>query len=196
MKKIVCLGDSLTYGFGVRRGLVWTCLAASGGTVELINKGINGDTTGGMLARFSDDVEAQRPAAVLLMGGANDIILGAGGAVARANIAAMAHRAVARCILPIIGIPIAFSLPVREDWAALADFTVASVEYNAYADWLRRFCAAFRFPMADFRAVLLAASEVEGPQALYLDGLHPSARGHEILAAALKQMLESGLARA
>ena len=66
--KIVCLGDSLTYGYGVPRKDGWVSLAAQATGHTLVNRGVSGDTTGGMLARFARDVLAQRPRRVLLMG--------------------------------------------------------------------------------------------------------------------------------
>lgn len=53
--KIVCLGDSLTYGYGVPRKDGWVSLAAQATGHTLVNKGVSGDTTGGMLARFARD---------------------------------------------------------------------------------------------------------------------------------------------
>ena len=52
--ELICIGDSLTYGYGVRRSECWTMLAAqeSGWTVR--NCGVSGDTTGGMLVRLRE----------------------------------------------------------------------------------------------------------------------------------------------
>ena len=41
--KIVCLGDSLTYGFGVSRSNSWTNIVNKETRLEIVNKGINGD---------------------------------------------------------------------------------------------------------------------------------------------------------
>ena len=103
--KIVCLGDSLTYGYGVPRRDCWVSLAAEATGHTLVNRGINGDTTGGMLARFGRDVLSEQPDRVLLMGGANDIIFGGSDAPARLNLTAMANQAVANRIRPMIGLP-------------------------------------------------------------------------------------------
>ena len=70
--KLICIGDSLTFGYGVRPSQRWTRLCAQETGWEIVNEGISGDTTGGMLARFSADVLPERPDAVLMMGGAND----------------------------------------------------------------------------------------------------------------------------
>ena len=74
MKKIVCLGDSTTYGYMVSRDKVWTEILNDkfrDKNFTFINKGINGDMISGMLARFDRDcVNADT---VILMGGVNDI---------------------------------------------------------------------------------------------------------------------------
>ena len=56
MKKIVCIGDSITYGFPYGEEASWTRLLAEATGHLIINKGINGNTTGDMLNRFSRDV--------------------------------------------------------------------------------------------------------------------------------------------
>jgi lysophospholipase L1-like esterase len=89
--KIVALGDSLTVG---ETGFMYSsseepvvpypkCLEAlaeeylrsrrSAVSVEVLNKGVNGDLTSGMLERFSRDVSDEKPDYVIILGGANDI---------------------------------------------------------------------------------------------------------------------------
>ena len=58
--KILCLGDSLTYGMGVLHKERWSSLVAEQTGYTVVNRGISGDTTGGMLARFERDVLRQR----------------------------------------------------------------------------------------------------------------------------------------
>ena len=53
---LICLGDSLTFGLGVRRGRCWTALFAEESGWNVSNRGISGDTTSGMLARLHRDV--------------------------------------------------------------------------------------------------------------------------------------------
>ncbi|MCD8140286.1 MAG: hypothetical protein LUE17_11010 [Planctomycetaceae bacterium] len=47
--KILCLGDSLTFGTGVTRSNAWTTLVHKQTGYEVVNRGVPGDTTGGML---------------------------------------------------------------------------------------------------------------------------------------------------
>lgn len=81
--KLICIGDSLTFGYGVHLSQRWTRLCAQETGWELVNEGINGDTTGGMLARMQGGVLAElregglgadRPY-VLLMGGSQRCVL-------------------------------------------------------------------------------------------------------------------------
>ena len=50
--KLICIGDSLTFGYGVRPSQRWTRLCAQETGWEIVNEGISGDTTGGMLVQL------------------------------------------------------------------------------------------------------------------------------------------------
>lgn len=98
--KLICIGDSLTFGYGVHLSQRWTWLCAQETGWELVNEGINGDTTGGMLARMQGGVLAElregglgadRPY-VLLMGGSNDVFYSGSDAAARENMGAIIHQ--------------------------------------------------------------------------------------------------------
>jgi lysophospholipase L1-like esterase len=90
----VCLGDSLTVGYqspSPYGGYVETPytdmlepmarvrlqeLGLKGYEAVFINKGINGDSTDGMLGRFRTSVEAERPDYVIIWVGINDLYAG------------------------------------------------------------------------------------------------------------------------
>jgi lysophospholipase L1-like esterase len=76
---VVFLGDSITQGWGGGLG------AAFPG-VPVANRGINGDTTRGVLLRLQDDVLALDPAAVVLLIGTNDLEDGAAPDVIAGNL--------------------------------------------------------------------------------------------------------------
>jgi acyl-CoA thioesterase-1 len=72
---VVALGASNTYGRGVARGEAYPAqlealLRAKGHDVRVINAGINGDTTGGMLRRLGAVPKGAR--VVILQPGGND----------------------------------------------------------------------------------------------------------------------------
>lgn len=54
--KIACIGDSITYGFPYNPEQSWVYLASKSTKLNLLNIGVNGDTTGKMAYRFSNDV--------------------------------------------------------------------------------------------------------------------------------------------
>ncbi|MEH2524895.1 GDSL-type esterase/lipase family protein [Bradyrhizobium sp. AZCC 1620] len=73
---IVALGASNTYGKGVARGQAYPAqleaiLRAKGANVRVVNAGINGDTTEGMLRRL-DQAVPKGTSAVILQPGGND----------------------------------------------------------------------------------------------------------------------------
>ena len=49
MKTIVCHGDSLTEGDEIARNYTWPVLVENKISINFINSGIGGDTSGGML---------------------------------------------------------------------------------------------------------------------------------------------------
>ena len=71
---IVALGASNTYGKGVARNQSYPAqleaiLRAKGSNVRVVNAGINGDTTEGMLARLDRSVPNETSAVILQPGG-------------------------------------------------------------------------------------------------------------------------------
>jgi len=196
---IACLGDSLTYGYGVRQEESWLFLAgrkfAPG--IVLHNHGLNGDTTTGMLQRLHSEVLPMHPDAVLLMGGANDIAYDGSAAPARANISAMARSVAEWGVFPLIGIPLPYIPVPREEWGSPAELNRAAAEYDVYAGWLRDFCAASGFQTVDFRACFEESVKRDGaaPDSYFFDGLHFNARGHQVLAACLVESVDDLRAR-
>ena len=194
--KLVCLGDSLTYGYEVRRPAVWTALAARECGITILNRGINGLLTAGMLGRFAPDVLAERPDAVLLMGGANDILSGFGREEPEKNITAMALKASGAGIRPLIGVPAPFCPPIREDWDAVADFPAMAPIYEAFSERLLALCVENAWTPVDFRAGLARHVHETGTatRSLYGDGIHLNEAGHRVFAATLARALrENGL---
>jgi hypothetical protein len=63
---VVFLGDSITQGWDDR-------LERSFPGLKVVNRGISGDTTRGVLIRLQEDVLAVRPSAVVLLIGTNDL---------------------------------------------------------------------------------------------------------------------------
>lgn len=174
--KLVCMGDSLTYGYGVPRRDCWVSLTAARTGRTLVNRGINGDTTGGMLARFERDVLGETPGRVLLLGGANDIMLSHTDAQARANLGAMTFQALDRRIKPVVGLyPPIHPEEVGPPWTGLGDFFALAPVFDGYRAWLLEFAQSLSLETVDFAAGFDRAG-------LLLDGIHPNREGHARMA--------------
>ena len=195
--KLFCLGDSLTFGFGASRARRWTTLVEQETGWQVVNRGINGDTTGGMMARLGpevlDQIGAQREqrlsCRILLMGGSNDVFFSGTDAQARANMAGMCQRLMGEGLEPFVGI----SLPVDwenapRQWAQVVDFQQAARHMKDYCAWLRQFCGVFGLPVVDFAQDFIG-SDGQPIHNLFLDGLHPNERGHRLMADRLKEAL-------
>ena len=186
MGNIICIGDSLTYGYGVRRAQCWTSVASELSGWTLHNYGICGDTTGGMLVRmreFLHDAPAERDGrCVLLMGGCNDIFFSGSSVGAKENMAAMVHQLFAAGEMPLVALgPGIAKGAYPSAWAALVDFPEAAGVIEEYYDWLEHFCTAFGVRMIDFRRDCHDAAGAPRTE-LYLDGLHLNAEGHRVMA--------------
>jgi lysophospholipase L1-like esterase len=195
---IACLGDSLTYGYGVRREESWVALAglALAPGVLLRNHGVNGDTTAGMRERLAADVLPDRPDAVLLMGGANDIAFEGGWSPATVHMPDMVRHVAANGAVPLIGIPLPCIPPPADEGDGLTDWHKAAREYDAYAVWLREFCASSGTRAVDFRARFDEDLRRSGAAAesYFFDGLHYNAAGHLVLAACMAESVNTLLA--
>ncbi len=191
--KIVCIGDSLTYGYRVRRSKTWINLTEKELKINIENKGISGDTTGGMLARFREDVISKKPKIVFIMGGSNDIITGADLGVPQSNIMAMVHQARGNMITPIIGLPTKIDVDeVIEEWSSFADYEKISEQIDKYNSWLKRFSKAFEIDYIDFNIEINKLSNKE-IHSIYLDGLHFNDKGHKLMAQVFIEKIKSYL---
>lgn len=180
--KIVCIGDSLTYGYGVDPFDSWVRLVRNRTGLDIINKGINGDTTDGMLYRFEMDVISRKPDTVFMMGGSNDIIMNVDLSIIESNINAMCQLAIKKSIEPIIGIPPNVDVGnVREDWANYSDFIKVAERLGKYRERLLHYSRNSGIRYLDFYSEI-PRHAIEGISGLYFDGLHLNEMGHRIMA--------------
>ena len=193
MGTIICLGDSLTYGYGVRRAQCWTELAAELSGWNVVNRGICGDTTGGMLVRLREilreEIGQRNERCFLLMGGCNDIFFSGSSTGARENMAAMAHQLFAEGEMPLIAVgPGIADGSYPSMWSDLVDFPEAGTVIREYYEWLERFCSSFGVRMIDFRGDF-RDREGNTRTELYLDGVHLNPEGHRVMAERVAKVL-------
>ena len=185
MKKIVCHGDSLTEASDLDKNYTWPILLENRLNLKIMNSGIGGDTSGGLLGRFYHDVVRHQPDLVIILGGTNDLWWDLEVNLIQANIFAMACQAQFHNITPIVGLPLPLlmeNIQRREMMAPvagwqkcvkkLADLVAALTASAKESDIV---CLDFYHPFADENGDALGKYYLE-------DGLHPNKQGHRLMA--------------
>lgn len=188
--KIVCLGDSLTKSYKIKKNESWVALANANSEHEWVNQGILGDTSVGMISRMERDCFSYNPQAVILMSGTNDLIQGVSLPFIQSNLACAVHHCKHFGVTPYVGIPIlsdAFMAPTY--WGNHIDFTSVNQQLQLYRSWIIEFCEQFSCPVIDFQNDFLEMVSNNSEQQWYIDGLHPNAAGNSVLVESLPDAL-------
>ncbi len=180
--KIVCIGDSLTFGYGVFKNECWLNLIKNNYNLDIVNKGVNGDTTAGMLSRSYVDVIQLKPTHVMIMAGCNDFMCGRKLDSVKNNLAELIKEALNYNIIPVIGIepPIEPTLAERK-WSGDVDYNVVNNIEETYRDWIISLCINLKINFVDFYKCFKEALEIKNPRDLYVDGIHPTSLGHKLM---------------
>jgi lysophospholipase L1-like esterase len=186
MKTLVCHGDSLTQGSLLEPGYTWPSLVGNQLPLTVINCGVGGDTSGGLLSRFCRDVLDRRPDFVLIMAGTNDLWWEVGLPVVLANIFAMACQAQNCGTVPIVGTPLPLCLEKAQPsgiMAPLGGFENCDRQLACLADRLRSAARQSEIGVIDFHQGFLSADGTVQPGLFMADGLHPDKAGQRLMAA-------------
>ncbi|MFK7808403.1 MAG: GDSL-type esterase/lipase family protein [Saprospiraceae bacterium] len=170
IKKLAAMGDSLTEGYDINQSKRWTNLLRKKHNLEILNFGISGDTTAGMIGRFPSEVLASKPSHVFIMGGTNDLWLHLSISQIIANIHAMVRQAKFHNIISIIGIP----PPVFQTDAFTTD--TYFVDELSLGEKMKDFQQALkRYATEDERAFVdFSPMDV---RLMLADGVHPNEEG-------------------
>ncbi|WP_164509005.1 GDSL-type esterase/lipase family protein [Clostridium rectalis] len=177
---IVCLGDSLTYGYGVPHYDCWVSISKNFSNTKIINKGLNGDTTSGMLFRIYETAILLNPSHIFVMGGTNDFLLNRPVDKVFSNMKCIIKDIFKHKIIPIVGIQI----PVHKDmaekyWEASIDYDEVNNKIQIYRDLLLNYCTINNIKFFDFFKLYKNSRILN--DLLYTDGIHPSKEGHKIM---------------
>lgn len=185
--KLICIGDSLTFGYGLDQKNSWFTRLAAQFEFPLINAGVPGNTTAELLARFDTDVLQQHPTHVLIMGGTNDIMLNVPLEETLSNLKVMMTLARKHHILPIIMFPIPINtLLAEKTWFVDRDYHEANLQLETLTTSLIPYCEEHRIRYIDLYHLMTVAEW----QPHYLtDGLHIRAEGHKQLFEAIHPAL-------
>ena len=180
--KILCLGDSLTYGYGVPREESWCALASRLTGHSFVNHGVNGATTGEMLEMACSLVPGMSAGDVFVMGGLNDLFMGMPLRVPLEHIREICRLARTHGLRPVAGIPMRIAESLDDGWCdGPIDMAKVRDAYADFAEALLRQCGEEGVPVLDFRPVV-------GPAELAFDGIHVNRQGHCRMAEAVAMM--------
>ncbi len=182
-RRIVFIGDSLTQGW------IEQVPAFFSGR-PYVNRGISGQVTRQMRARFQQDVLDLAPAVVVILAGTNDIAANEGPydpAVTHENLVAMAAAAKAKgirvvlaSVLPALDFPWRPGLEPATKIVALNAFLkdLATREHYGWIDYYT--------PLVDAKGGLSAEFSP--------DGVHPNAAGYAVMAPLAEKAIAAALA--
>ncbi len=146
---------------------------------DVLNRGVNGERSDQIRARFERDVIAANPRAVVIIAGVNDVYQGRSADEVTRHLHAMYARA-AQAGIPVVA-------------GSIVPYNTATPDQNARMrqinDWIRRFTGV---AFADTRAAVAAAGSPDR-LAESADGLHPTAAGYRRMADAIRPVLEQVL---
>ncbi len=191
--KINFLGDSITYGEHLNREDTWTSIIQKERKDDvIINRGISGDTTTGMLSRFQSEVVADKPDRVHIMGGLNDIICCGTADQIKGNFKAMSQQAKFYGIKPIIGIcPLPVIEQINPAWKEFTDFDRLMKEMQNLNNWLCEYSSISEgVLLIDYETELSNQNNVNRSD-LYIDGMHLNQQGQQLLSEIFLDFLDT-----
>ncbi len=172
LPRVVFLGDSITDGWRLNEYFTGR---------DFINRGISGQTTIQMLARFRQDVTPLNPKAVVFLGGTNDIASGISAGQIENNLATMGDLARVHGIRPVF----ASILPVSDyhkdaDPAYQMTVNRPPATIQAINRWLQEYCQSQGFVYLDYYSAMVdSAGQMQAD--LSDDGLHPNSKGYRVM---------------
>ena len=186
--RIVGIGNSIVNGFPLKRSECFLSLLRETTGQEVINKGVNGETTEDIVKRFSRDMLFHCPDMGIVMTGTNDFIYGTlTPEQAMKNMEWMVHKMEEEKIRPVILTPLLLNpVMAAERWrpGTGVDYLKVNQEQKELA---RLIMSGFPEYALDAQNLFQEATGKMKPEEIHVDGLHPTVEGHKILAQIIMQ---------
>lgn len=146
---------------------------------EILNRGVNGERSDEIRARFDRDVIDAAPSIVVLIAGVNDVYQGRPAAHVIEQLRWMYDRALKARIRVVAGTIIPFNTATPDQNARMREIN----------EWIRSQATASGIAFVDTRA---AAAATDDPDRLFdsPDQLHPSPGGYRRMADAIRPVIE------
>ncbi|MDP2905130.1 MAG: GDSL-type esterase/lipase family protein [Candidatus Omnitrophota bacterium] len=158
-KNIICFGDSITFGYGVKPGEDYPTNLAELVSYPVINAGIDGDSSPEALQRLEADILQRHPLLVIIEFGGNDFLRKIPLDVTAGNIRKMVRR-----------------IQERGGMAAIADISAGL--------FMREYRQALHKVAREEGAIFIPSilSGIVTNPSMKSDFLHPNAQGYTIVA--------------
>ena len=158
-----------------------------------LNRGISGQTTEQMLARFRQDVIALKPRAVVILGGINDLNLKTEGAPID-NLSSMAELARVHQIEVILAslLPVSDYSRAPDGQPIIRSQQIPPGRIVEINNMLKGYAAEHGFTYLDYYSAMVDAQGMLKAE-LADDGLHPNARGYAVMQPLAEQAIEKAL---
>ena len=181
--KIVCFGDSLTAGYGVTKKERWSYLLQKKLGCQILNCGINGDTTSGMLSRSYSDIVLNKPTHVIIMGGTNDLFRSISLNNIEENIKVLVREAINYSIIPILAtISPCDTAMCKLKWQDDYDYSNFNNLLMQFRQWILKYSFENQLKCIDFYKVFMKVFDSINTSNYLIDGIHPTAKGHQLMA--------------
>lgn len=164
--KTVCLGDSFTYGYPGEPKDSWPQHVADVLKIDVINAGKTYQNASDLLARFDQDVTAQKPGRVVIFAGIGDALRGTSLVDYQKNIKEIIQKAKANNITPVLALPIPFQ--------------GTDELYKQYREWEIAYAQENKITVLDFKGVLFD-SEDKILSKYSADGKYPNKDGYQAM---------------
>jgi lysophospholipase L1-like esterase len=182
-RRVVFMGDSLTDNWGRIADSVFFP------GKPYVNRGISGQTTPQMLLRFQQDVVALHPSAVVFLGGTNDVAGNTGPMTIQMienNIMSMAEVAQANGIKMIL----CSQLPALQyPWNKTVEPAPILLQLSA---WEKEYANIHELGYVDYYTALAGPDGGFKP-GLSQEGVHPTAKGYEVMTSTVEKVIQTVL---
>ena len=193
---IVCLGDSTTAGTpgflspieapprgaGNEKSQFAYWMARAHAEWEVLNRGVNGERSDQMLARFGRDVVHEEPRFVVILGGVNDIYQGFPPEFTKENLERMFGMSTRAGLTPVASSILPYNSMDQRQTKIMGELNV----------WIASTSGRLSIPFSDTNK---AVASPDRPDRLAgsPDGLHPDVEGYRRMGAAISKTIEDHL---
>ena len=186
--RVVFMGDSITDGWKLNEYFP---------NQPFVNRGISGQTTSQMLLRFRPDVIALKPKVVVILAGTNDISANTGAITLEAiegNLTSMVELAHANNINVVLSsiLPVSDYNKNKAGEAIVRTVQRQPTQIIELNNWMKKYAAEHNLVYLDYFS---ATADDKGflKADIANDGLHPNAKGYEIMKPLAENAIKSAL---